>query len=155
MANHERKEQMKKLLLTGLLAISMLLSGCSFLGEVNNSIDYVSQATEHINTLNNFAEEAPQMLKEAAADPALKQELEDRLITLKQGVEEFIALNDIPTIAEDIHQELVNQNEALLAEINKVLENGNLALDKLESSEVFTTINEVTSLINRIESLGQ
>jgi PBP1b-binding outer membrane lipoprotein LpoB len=146
---------MKKLLLTGLLAISMLLSGCSFLGEVNNSIDYVSQATEHINTLNNFAEEAPQMLKEAAADPALKQELEDRLITLKQGVEEFIALNDIPTIAEDIHQELVNQNEALLAEINKVLENGNLALDKLESSEVFTTINEVTSLINRIESLGQ
>jgi hypothetical protein len=95
------------------------------------------------------------MLKEAAADPALKQELEDRLITLKQGVEEFIALNDIPTIAEDIHQELVNQNEALLAEINKVLENGNLALDKLESSEVFTTINEVTSLINRIESLGQ
>ncbi|PWW20190.1 hypothetical protein DFO73_1164 [Cytobacillus oceanisediminis] len=139
---------MKKLLLTGLLAISMLLSGCSFLGEVNNSIDYVNQATEHINTLNNFAEEA-------AADPALKQELEDRLITLKQDVEEFIALNDIPTIAEDIHQELVNQNEALLAEINKVLENGKLALDKLESSEVFTTINEVTSLINRIESLGQ
>jgi PBP1b-binding outer membrane lipoprotein LpoB len=146
---------MKKLLLTGLLAISMLLSGCSFLGEVNNSIDYVNQATEHINTLNNFAEEAPQMLKEAAADPSLKQELEDRLITLKQDVEEFIALNDIPTIAEDIHQELVNQNEALLAEINKVLENGNLALDKLESSEVFTTINEVISLINRIESLGQ
>jgi PBP1b-binding outer membrane lipoprotein LpoB len=155
MTNHERKEQMKKLLLTGLLAISMLLSGCSFLGEVNNSIDYVNQATEHINTLNNFAEEAPPMLKEAAADPSLKQELEDRLITLKQDVEEFIALNDIPTIAEDIHQELVNQNEALLAEINIVLENGNLALDKLESSEVFTTINEVTSLINRIESLGQ
>lgn len=146
---------MKKILLTGLLAISILLSGCSFLGEVNNSIDYVNQATEHINTLNNFAEEAPQMLKEAAADPALKQELEDRLVTLKQDVEEFIALKDIPTLAEDIHQELVSQNKALLAEINKVLENGNLALDKLENSELFSTINEVTSLINRIEALGQ
>lgn len=146
---------MKKILLTGLLAILMLLSGCSFLGEVNNSIDYVNQATEHINTLNEFSEEAPQMLKEAAADPALKQELEDRLVTLKQDVEDFIALKDIPTLAEDIHQELVSQNKALLAEINIVLENGNLALDKLENSELFSTINEVTSLINRIEALGQ
>ncbi|WP_026583316.1 DUF6376 family protein [Bacillus sp. J33] len=146
---------MKKYLLTGLLAITMLLSGCSFLGEVNNSVDYVNQATEHINTLNDFADEAPQMLKEAAADPALKQELEDRLITLKQDVEEFIALKDVPALAEDVHQELVNQNEALLAEINNVLESGNLALDKLENSELFITINEVTSLMNRIEALGQ
>ncbi|GLB59239.1 DUF6376 family protein [Cytobacillus sp. NCCP-133] len=146
---------MKKYLIIGLLAISMLLSGCSFLGEVNNSIEYVNQATEHINTLNHFAEEAPQLIKEAAADPALKQELEDRLITLKQEVEEFIALKDIPALAKDIHQELVNQNEALLAEINQVLENGNLALDQLENSELFSTINEVTSLKNRIEALGQ
>lgn len=146
---------MKKYLLTGLIAITMLLSGCSFLGEVNNSVDYVNQATDHINTLNDFADEAPQMLKEAAADPALKQELEDRLITLKQDVEEFIALKDIPALAEDVHQELVNQNEALLEEINKVLESGNLALDKLENSELFITINEVTSLMNRIEALGQ
>ncbi|WP_214987838.1 DUF6376 family protein [Bacillus sp. ISL-47] len=122
---------------------------------MNDSIDYVNQATEHINTLNNFAEEAPQLIKEAASDPALKQELEDRLFTLKQDVEEFIALKDIPTLAEDIHQELVNQNEALLAEINKVLDHGNMALDQLENSQLFSTINEVTSLLNRIEALGQ
>ncbi|WP_254786565.1 DUF6376 family protein [Cytobacillus oceanisediminis] len=157
---------MKKVILIGLLTVSMLLSGCSVLGEVNNSIDYVNEATEHINTLSDFAEEAPQMIQEAAADPALKQELEDRLTTLKQEledrlttlkqeVEEFIALQDIPTLAEDVHQELVTQNEALLAEINKVLENGSLALDRLENSELFTTINEATSLINRIEALGQ
>ncbi|UOE57276.1 DUF6376 family protein [Bacillus sp. CMF12] len=155
MTNHERNEQMKKVILIGLLTVSMLLSGCSVLGEVNNSIDYVNEATEHINTLSDFAEEAPQMIQDAAADPALKQELEDRLTTLKQEVEEFIALQDIPTLAEDVHQELVTQNEALLAEINKVLENGNLALDQLENSELFTTINETTSLINRIEALGQ
>lgn len=95
------------------------------------------------------------MIQEAAADPALKQELEDRLTTLKQEVEEFIALQEIPKLAEDVHQDLVTQNEALLAEINKVLENGSLALDQLENSELFTTINEATSLINRIEALGQ
>lgn len=95
------------------------------------------------------------MIQEAAADPALKQELEDRLTTLKQEVEEFIALQEILKLAEDVHQDLVTQNEALLAEINKVLENGSLALDQLENSELFTTINEATSLINRIEALGQ
>ncbi|KAF0825728.1 hypothetical protein KIS1582_0401 [Cytobacillus firmus] len=95
------------------------------------------------------------MIQEAAADPALKQELEDRLTTLKQEVEEFIALQEIPKLAEDVHQDLVTQNEALLAEINKILENGSLALDQLENSELFTTINEATSLINRIEALGQ
>ncbi|MBG9589088.1 DUF6376 family protein [Cytobacillus firmus] len=146
---------MKKVILIGLLTVSMILSGCSVLGEVNNSIGYVNEATEHINTLSDFAEEAPQMIQDAAVDPALKQELEDRLMTLKQEVEEFIAIQDIPTLAEDIHQELVTQNEALLAEINKVLENGSLALDQLENSELFTTINEATSLINRIEALGQ
>ncbi|URM31616.1 MULTISPECIES: DUF6376 family protein [Bacillaceae] len=146
---------MKKLILLGLLTVSMILSGCSVLGEVNNSIGYVNEATEHINTLSDFAEEAPQLIQEASADPALKQELEDRLMTLKQEVEEFIALQDIPTLAEDVHQELVTQNEAILAEINKVLEDGSLALDQLEKSELFTTIKEATSLINRIEALGQ
>jgi len=133
----------------------MLLSGCSFLGEVNDSIDYVNEATTHINTLNAFAEEAPQLAQEAITDPEVRQDLETQLVSLKQDIEEFISLNEIPSIAEDIHQELVAKNEILLTEINKVLENGQLAVDKLENSEIFTTVNEVTSLMNQIENLVQ
>jgi hypothetical protein len=36
-----------------------------------------------------------------------------------------------------------------------VLQNGHLALDKLENSQIFNTVNEVTNLLNRIENLGQ
>jgi PBP1b-binding outer membrane lipoprotein LpoB len=146
---------MKKLRLAALILLTITLSACSFFEEVNTSLDYVNTATEHIQNLTTFAEEAPQLIESALNNPEILQELESQVITLKADIEEFIALNDIPTIAKDIHQELVTRNEQLLQEINKVLENGHLALDKLESSQLFTTINEVTSLMNRIENLTQ
>ncbi|WP_246041643.1 DUF6376 family protein [Robertmurraya kyonggiensis] len=145
---------MKKFTIMLVLA-TMLLSGCSFLNEVNDTLDYVGVTTEHIERLNTFAEEAPQLVEDALSNPELVTELEAKLTTLKTEIEEFIALSDIPTIAEDIHQELVSKNELLLEEINKVLENGHIALDKLENSQIFTTISDVTSLMNRIENLTQ
>ena len=133
----------------------MFLSGCSLLTEVNDSIDYVNTATEHVAKLNTFADEAPQLVQAAVTDTEVKQELETKLITLKQDIEEFINTQNVPKVAEDIHQEFVAKNEVLLGEINQALENGNLALDKLESSELFTTINDVTNLLNRLENIVQ
>lgn len=146
---------MKKIKLMVVLFLTMTLSACSFLDEVNNTLDYVNTATEHINTLTAFSEEAPQLVENALTDPAVAQELEEKLLALKSDVEEFIALKDIPAIAEDIHQELVGNNELLLEEINKVLENGHLALDKLENSEIYTTINDAVGLLNRIQNLAE
>jgi len=137
------------------VAVFMLLSGCSFLGEVNESLDYVNEATNHIDTLNTFAEDAPQLVQEAISDPAAREELETQLVSLQQDIEEFINLNEVPSIAENIHQELVDKNELLLIEINKVLEDGQIAVEKLEESELFQTVNEVTDLMNQLENLGQ
>ncbi|MFE8699190.1 DUF6376 family protein [Cytobacillus sp. FJAT-54145] len=145
---------MKRIILIGLIISSVLLSACSFIGEVNNSLDYVTTATEHIENLNAFAEEAPQLISDAATNQEVRAELETELIRLKADVEEFIQLSDIPTVVEDVHQDFVAKNELLLAEIDKVLENGHVALDKLENSQLFNTLTEVTNLINRIESLG-
>ena len=133
----------------------MFLGGCSLLTEVDDSIEYVNTATEHVAKLNTFADEAPQLVQAAVTDTEVKQELETKLITLKQDIEEFINTQNIPKVAEGIHQEFVAKNEVLLGEINQALENGNLALDKLESSELFTTINDVTNLLNRLENIVQ
>lgn len=146
---------MKKLKALLVISMFMLVSGCSFLGEINESIDYVNEATTHINTLNTFAEDAPQLVQEAISDPVAKENLEAQLVSLKQDIEEFISLNEVPTIAENIHQELVDKNELLLTEINKVLEDGQLAVEKLENSQLFQTVNEITDLMNQIENLGQ
>jgi Family of unknown function (DUF6376) len=137
------------------VTVFMFLSGCSLLGEVNESIDYVSEATSHINTLNSFAEDAPQLVQEAISDPAAKEELEAQLVSLKQDIEAFINLNEVPSIAENIHQKLVDKNELVLGEINQVLEDGQVAVQKLEDSQLFQTVNEVTELKNQIENLGQ
>lgn len=146
---------MKKFSLVMMILASMMLSACSFLNEVSSSIDYVSVATEHIYQLNSFAEEAPQLIEDALNNPELVNELETKMSNLKTDIEEFIALTEIPAVAEEIHRELVAKNEVLLAEINQVLVNGHLALDQLESSQLFTTINEMTGLIQRIENLVQ
>jgi hypothetical protein len=131
----------------------MMLSACSLLEGANNSIDYVNQATQHINKLSNFAEQAPQMMKDAALNPETKQELENQLNGLKKEIEQF-NLKSVPSFAKDIHQQLVEKNEVLLKEINNVVENGHLALDKLQNSQILTTINDITGLINRITNLG-
>jgi ABC-type phosphate/phosphonate transport system substrate-binding protein len=144
---------MKKWMLLLLILSTMMLSACSLLEGANNSIDYVNQATQHINKLSNFAEQAPQMIKDAALNPETKQELENQLNGLKKEIEQF-NLKSVPSFAKDIHQQLVDKNEVLLQEINKVVENGHLALDKLQNSQILTTINDITGLINRIKNLG-
>ena len=131
----------------------LILSACSFLDEVNGSINYVETATTHIEKLSTFAEEAPALMQEAVTNPEVQQELETQLTTLKTDVETFINLGEIPAIADTIHQELVSKNEFLLEEINKVLENGHLALDQLENSQLITTANEITILMDRIKNL--
>ena len=92
----------------------LILSACSFLDEVNGSINYVETATTHIEKLSTFAEEAPALMQEAVTNPEVGQELETQLTTLKTDVETFINLGEIPAIADTIHQELVSKNEFLL-----------------------------------------
>jgi PBP1b-binding outer membrane lipoprotein LpoB len=145
---------MKKTIIIFIVVSTMLLSACSFLNEVNDSVDYVNQATEHIIALTDFANEAPQLLQEAALDEAKLQELEDKQFEVKASIEEFIVTEDIPAVAKDIHQELVAKNEELLAQINQVVVDGHVALNKLQDSEILSTIENVQGLLSRLEKLG-
>jgi PBP1b-binding outer membrane lipoprotein LpoB len=133
--------------------IALSLAGCSFLEEAAGTVEYANKAAEHIEMLNAFAEDAPGMIEEAAKDSEIRQQLEERLVILKEDIENFIQLQDIPAAAEAIHEELAAKNEVLLAEINLAIDGGNLALDQLESSEMINTINDASALLNRIEGL--
>ncbi|CAN7522505.1 DUF6376 family protein [Paenibacillus sp. LjRoot153] len=144
---------MRKLMLLILVLSTLQLSACTLFEKVNSSFDYANQATEHINKLSDFAERAPQMIKDAALNPESKQELENQLIGIKKDIEQF-NLKSVPTIAKDIHQQVVDKNKVLLDEINKVVVNGHLALDKLQNSQLITTISDITILLNRIKNLG-
>lgn len=143
---------MKKLLLLILAVSTLQLSACTLVEKVNSSADYVNQATEHIQTLGDFAERAPQLIKDATSNPETKQELENQLIAIKKEIEQF-NLKSVPTIAKAIHQQVVDKNKVLLDEINKVIVNGHLALDNIQNSQLITTISDMTNLLNRIQNL--
>ncbi|TCJ03406.1 DUF6376 family protein [Cytobacillus praedii] len=144
---------MKKLFLSLTVLVLFMLSGCSFLGEVNDSLEYANKATDHINTLKDFAETAPQMIQDAAANGESKEELENQIKTLIEKMEKFNAI-DPPAIAEDIHLQLVEKNMIIIEEMNQVMSDGEIILDQLESTEIFTTINEFTALLNQLNELG-
>lgn len=143
---------MKKVLCLFAILATMLLSACSIADEVNNSLEYVNEAKDYIHSLSEFGEQAPQLIQDAAVDQDARAELETQLNTIVEKAEEFNKL-EAPAIAEDIHQDLVSKNEVLLDEINNVMSDSELALDKLENSELVKSINDVTSLLENIENL--
>lgn len=135
---------MKKLISMIVVLTVIMLSGCSFLEEANKSLDYANKATEYINELTTFAEEVPTL--EGA-------ELESRLKSLRDTIKEFMEI-DPPSFAEEIHSKLESKSQVLLDASNKILESGEVAIEKLEQTEIYKTIDNITSLMDQIEQLG-
>lgn len=144
---------MRKTLIVFTIFFSLLLSGCSLLEEVNQSLDYATEATEYINTWNDFGQEAPQLIQEAIGNPDVKAELEETLAVMLTEIEEFNQ-TEVPVIAEDIHQQVVDQSEQIKELIESNMTNGEVALEKLEESQLLQKINELTELMNLLEDLG-
>jgi PBP1b-binding outer membrane lipoprotein LpoB len=135
------------------LVTIMLLTGCSLFNEVNDSVNYVDEATNYIQTLTEFGNEAPQLIQAAATNTPAYDELLVQLTSLKEEVTNFITI-DPPQVAVDIHQQLVTSSEKILNTINNTVQDGELMLDRLTNSEILQTITNVSNLMNRIENLG-
>ncbi|WP_066051421.1 DUF6376 family protein [Robertmurraya korlensis] len=148
---------MKVKWMTIVLTAVIGLSGCSFLEEVNGTIDYVNQATDYVNEATEFANEVPAMAEQAITDTQALADLETRLLEMKQEIEAFNEL-EAPNLAEDLHQQVMEQNNRALEGINVFLsniENGELDSALLENTELFTTLQELTELSNQIQQLGE
>lgn len=144
---------MKKLVSTLLVSALLTLSGCSFLEEANNSLNYVNESTEYINELSTFAEDTSSLVSEAANNSEAKAELESQLTSLKENIQEYNDI-EVPSLAEDIHQEIQAKNQQLEKAVNNVLQDGEIAIDQLQQSEIYQTISDITSLKDQLEQLG-
>lgn len=144
---------MKKLVSTLLVSALLTLSGCSFLEEANNSLNYVNESTEYINELSTFAEDTSSLVSEAANNSEAKAELESQLTSLKENIQEYNDI-EVPALAEDIHQEIQAKNQQLEKAVNNVLQDGEIAIDQLQQSEIYQTISDITSLKDQLEQLG-
>ena len=145
---------MKKFIINILfVSVFFVLSGCSLLEETNDTLNYVTGATEYINELSNFAEETTGLVSEAANNPEAKAELESKLTSLEDSITAFNSIN-VPAIAEGLHENIQDINLQLLDTINNVSQNGEVVVEQLQESQIFQIIENITNLMNQVEQLG-
>lgn len=145
---------MKKILM--LCTSLLLLTGCSLLGEVNSSLEYADTATGYVSTVKEFANEVPGLSQDAVANTESREKLETELETMKTEIEAFNE-TEAPKIADGVHNKIVSSNQQLLDGINvylKNIEDGTFDPAVLEDSEIMKAIDNITSLTNQIEKLG-
>ncbi|NHN34435.1 DUF6376 family protein [Paenibacillus agricola] len=132
-----------------------LLPGCSLLTSVNQSLNYVEEATTYINNATQFAQNIPVLAQQAVTDSAARASLLKELETMKTKITAFNAM-EAPAFAQEIHKQLVVNNEKVIAEINGYLPKINtdtFDFTSLANSPMIQTIQEIMQALNQIQKL--
>lgn len=147
---------MKKLLIVLSASMLLLLGGCSFLSDAQDTITYVNEATDYLAAATDFASDAPALAQQAIGDIQAAEDLQVMLENMQQTVEAFNELQ-APDIAAELHQQIIEQNSVIVAEIETYLNNfkdGLLDPAILENTELFQSVQDITSIIDQIQQLG-
>ncbi|MHA7138995.1 DUF6376 family protein [Rossellomorea arthrocnemi] len=145
---------MKKLII---LFSFFMLTGCGILEEANNSLTYVEEMTDYLNEAEQFANDFPGLVENAAADSSNIPVLETRLKDMKTEIQE---INDLtpPQLAESIHKKVEGYNEQALEGINRALveiDKGEVQISELQNLEIVNTFNQLQEIKGNLENLGQ
>ncbi|WP_428911821.1 DUF6376 family protein [Niallia sp. Krafla_26] len=148
---------MKKVWMGILISIGLVLGGCSFIEEAGNTVNYVNEATDYVSVVNDFVNEVPTLANEAITDQQAFTELETRLLDMKDEIQTFTDVQ-APEFAADLHQQILDYSEQAEQGIDVYLnsmENGELDPALLENTEIFQTLEEISTFVNDIKQLGQ
>jgi soluble cytochrome b562 len=134
-----------------------MLAGCGILEEANNSLTYVEEMTDYLNEADQFANDFPGLVENAAADPSTVPALETRLKDMKTEIQE---INDLtpPQLAENIHKKVEGYNEQALEGIDRALveiDKGEVHISELQNLEIVNTFNQLQEIKGNLENLGQ
>lgn len=143
---------MRNILMIFAIFTFMMSSACSVVDEVSKSVNYVDETTNYLTSVSDFAEQAPGLIQAAAADEAARDELETELNSLREQIEEFNKL-EAPTVAEDIHQDIVAKNEEVLQMIDDLYKDGEVVVEELQNSEMVQTLQDISSLMDKVQNL--
>lgn len=148
---------MKKKVLVLVAILTLLLSGCSLLNDAKDTLSYVNNAKDYLDKATAFANDAPSIAQQAVGDQQATAELKTMLQNMKQEIKAFNKIQ-APDIAADLHQQIVDQNNKLVAGIDlylKNIKNGLLDPSVLENTEIFQSVQEINGILDQIKQLGQ
>ncbi|MFT8323103.1 MAG: DUF6376 family protein [Bacillus sp. (in: firmicutes)] len=147
---------MKKWLLA-IPMIILLVSACSPIEDTKNTLTYINESTGYVDKANQFANEIPSLAQEAVTDKQAAQELETKLKDFQESIQNFNEL-EAPGMMQDLHDQIVAQNDKLENGISLYLENienGKLNKEVLENNELLQSIQEIQSIYKQIQELGE
>lgn len=140
----------KRLLLISL--VLGVLSGCSLVDSVNNSLDYTKEATTFINEASQFAESIPELAQQAATNTDAKETLTQELEAMKTRISEFNGI-EAPAFAQNIHEQLVGLNDTLLTDINGYMDQIQNGVTDFQNSNIVQTINKINETMDMLQNL--
>ncbi len=150
-------KRMKKLLSMLIFPMTIFLTSCSTIEEVSNSLNYVTEATDYIDEVNQFANELPTVAEAAINDLNSKIQLEELLTEMQNELEEFNIL-EAPAMLEDIHNQVVEHNMELASGIELYLENieaSTLSSEFLSEIGLLEEIAVYNDLLSQIKKLSE
>ncbi|MHC0036884.1 DUF6376 family protein [Pseudoneobacillus sp. C159] len=148
---------MKKWFSVIAVGLLLMISGCSLLNEATNTVTYIKEATEFLGKTTKFANDAPKLAQKAVNDPNAAKELEKMLLAMKEDMDAFNGLT-APEVAADLHQQIISNNTTIAQGIDLYLaniKNGKLDPSILENTELFQTVQDISTIIDQIKQLGQ
>lgn len=140
-----------------LIMLVGLLSGCSALDQVNQSVNYVSEVTSYINSTSNLSQSLPDLTQQALTDPQAREQLSQELANTQSQINAFNQLEP-PAFAKDLHQQLSSYSATLGTEVNSLIDQvqaGKLTVADLNHSQIFQTVDQINGLLNQFQQLGQ
>jgi hypothetical protein len=146
-----------KILILAMITAIVVLTGCSVIEDVSNTINYTVEATDLINDANQFADEIPALATEAIANKDTLETLKQQFLTMKERLVAFSGLVP-PGFAEEIHNQLLTYNDTFQQEIDtyvKQIENGEIDLQALAEAPVFDTVQNMMKLLTELNQLEQ
>lgn len=148
---------MKQYVMAFLFTGTFLLSGCSgLLDQVNDTTTYVTEANEYVMDIQQFTEDFPQLAEEAVQDVAKRADLTQQLESLKADIQEFNELT-APSIAEDLHAQIIEKNKVLSEEIQTYLQQ--LKMDNFDAAAILEDqqglMKQLQQSVNLLQDIEQ
>ncbi|WP_440119246.1 DUF6376 family protein [Paenibacillus sp. QZ-Y1] len=152
-----KRKRKHTLMMTGLIASSILvISACSVVEQANQSLNYVSGATDYIEQVSNVGTELQELASGAVNNPEVTAQVQEKIDQIQAEASEFSQLK-APAIGESIHENLVSYNTQLTEVVDRfettIAEQGFTAenWEKTGIPELISNINSLKDPLSGLE----
>jgi len=151
------RKRRQTLIMAGFIAASVsVISACSVVEQANESLNYVSGATDYIEQVSSAGAELQQLASEAVNNPQITEQIQTKIDQIQAEASEFSQLT-APAIGESIHENLVSYNNQLTEVVDRfettIAEQGFTA-ENWEKTGIPELINNINNLKDPLSGLG-